>query len=160
MKSPTQVFSWPARWLHGTMAVLILLMVFMGVGMVASLSRWHSWLVAVHKPLGMVLLLLVIVRIAVRVCFPPPALPTDLPSIQRRLAHASHWLLYALMLALPLAGWSMLSAGGYPVMLGSSLRLPAIVRADATVFAVLRHLHAVLAFLLFAVILAHLAAAV
>ena len=159
MKRVSQRFSRPARWLHGAMAALILAMLFIGVGMVASVSGRHSWLLAVHKPLGMVLLLLAIVRIGVRWRHPPPALPQDLPPFQRWAAHASHGLLYGLMLLLPLIGWAMLSAGGYPVMLTASLRLPAVIPAGATAFAWLRHLHAVLAFLLFVTILVHIAAA-
>ena len=79
--------------------------------------------------------------------------------LQKLAAHASHWLLYALMIAMPLVGWAMLSAGGYPVMLGASLRLPAILPASATAFAILRHLHGWLALLLFLTFLAHLGAA-
>jgi len=60
---------------------------------------------------------------------------------------------------MPLIGWAMLSAGGYPVMLSASLRLPSILPANAVAFAVLRHLHAWLAALLFATFLAHLGAA-
>jgi cytochrome b561 len=63
------------------------------------------------------------------------------------------------MLAMPLIGWAMLSAGGYPVMLGESLRLPAIFPTSPTAFAILRHLHAWLAMLLFLTFLAHMAAA-
>ncbi len=159
MKPAISFFSRPARWLHWSMAVLILAMLFIGVGMVASVSARHAWLVAMHKPLGMLALVLVILRIGVRWRHPPPALPEDLPPIQRWMAHLSHWLLYGLMLSLPLVGWAMLSAGGYPVMLTASLRLPAIVPAGATAFAWLRHLHAALALLLFATVLVHLAAA-
>ena len=53
----------------------------------------------------------------------------------------------------------VLSAGGYPVMLSHSLRLPAILLANGVAFAVLRHLHAWLAVLLFVTFLAHLGAA-
>lgn len=86
-------------------------------------------------------------------------LPALLPSIQKPVAHASHWLLYALMVLHPLVGWAMLSAGGYPVMLAESLRLPPIFPVSAAAFAVLRHLHTWLAMLLFATFLAHMAAA-
>lgn len=63
------------------------------------------------------------------------------------------------MLLLPLIGWAMLSAGGYPVMLTDSLRLPPIFPVSFAAFAVLRHLHTWLAILLFLTILAHMAAA-
>lgn len=159
MKNTTGMFSLPARLLHWLMAAMILAMLFIGVGMVASVSERHAWLVSIHKPLGIAILLLVGVRLIVRFKNPPPPLPGDLPSIQKLAAHASHWVLYGLMIAMPLIGWAMLSAGGYPVMLGESLRLPAIFPASPTAFAVLRHLHTWLAILLFFTFVAHMAAA-
>ena len=159
MNESTRPFSPAARLLHWLMALMILTMLFIGVGMVSTVSEWHTWLVGIHKPLGIAILLLAIVRLAVRSRRPPPPLPADLPALQKLAAHASHWLLYVLMIALPLIGWAMLSAGGYPVMLSSSMRLPAILPFDPTAFAILRHLHTWLALLLFLTFLAHLAAA-
>lgn len=159
MKTTPGMFALPARILHWLMAALILAMLFIGVGMVASVSERHAWLLRIHKPLGIAILLLAVVRLAVRLRHPPPPLPADLPALQKLAAHASHWLLYALMIAMPLVGWAMLSAGGYPVMLSESLRLPPIVPASATAFAILHHLHGWLAMLLFLTFLAHLGAA-
>jgi len=159
MKNTTGLFALPARVLHWLMAVMILAMLFIGIGMVSSVSERHAWLLRIHKPLGIAILLLAVVRLAVRLRHPPPPLPADLPTLQKLAAHASHWLLYALMIALPLVGWAMLSAGGYPVMLSDSLRLPAIFPTSATAFAILRHLHTWLAMLLFLTFLAHLGAA-
>lgn len=159
MKNTTGLFALPARVLHWLMAVMILAMLFIGIGMVSSVSERHAWLLRIHKPLGIAILLLAVVRLAVRLRHPPPPLPADLPALQKLAAHASHWLLYALMIALPLVGWAMLSAGGYPVMLSDSLRLPAIFPTSATAFAILRHLHTWLAMLLFLTFLAHLGAA-
>jgi cytochrome b561 len=109
--------------------------------------------------LGVAILLLVIVRLAVRFSTRQPPLPTDLPGWQVLAAKTSHVLLYALMLILPLLGWAMISAAGDPVMLGSSLQLPSIVPADAQTFAFLRKAHGYLAYLLFLTVLLHLAAA-
>jgi cytochrome b561 len=100
-----------------------------------------------------------VIRLAVRLRHPPPPLTTDLPALQKLVALASHWLLYFLMLAIPLIGWAMLSAGGYPVMLGDSLRLPPIFPTNPVAFAVLRHLHTAFAMLLFLTFLAHMGAA-
>jgi hypothetical protein len=60
------------------------------------------------------------------------------------------------MLAMPLIGRAMLSAGGCPVVLGTSLRLPPIFPASPVACAVLRHPHEWFAMLPF---LAHTAAA-
>ena len=159
MNNTTGLFSLPARILHWLMAAMILAMLFIGVGMVASVSERHEWLLRIHKPLGIAILPLAVVRLAVRLRHPPPPLPADLPALQKLAALASHWLLYFLMLAMPLIGWAMLSAGGYPVMLGTSLRLPPIFPTSPVAFAVLRHLHTGFAMLLFLTFLAHMAAA-
>jgi cytochrome b561 len=159
MNTSSTSFVLAARVLHWLMAVLILSMLFIGVGMVASVSERHAWLVGIHKPLGIAILILAVVRLIVRLRNPPPPLPADLPPVQKLAALASHWLLYALMLVIPLVGWAMLSAGGYPVMLGHSLRLPPIFPVNAAAFAILRHAHAWLAMLLFLTFLAHLGAA-
>ena len=74
-------------------------------------------------------------------------------------AVASHVVLYALMFALPLVGWGMLSAARYPIVDYGPLELPPILPRDAALYAALRTAHMVLAFLLFAAFLAHFAAA-
>ncbi|KNX77678.1 cytochrome B561 [Pseudomonas sp. 250J] len=144
-----------ARLLHWLMATLILAMLFIGVNMVGDLSPRHPLLVELHKATGLALLVLVILRIALRLGLPHPALPGDLPRLQRLAAGASHLLLYGLMLAMPLLGWAMLSAGGYP----RPLQLPAIAPHDLQLYAVLRQAHGWAGYLLFATVLLHLGAA-
>lgn len=151
-------FNLTARVLHWSMALAIFAMLFVGIGMVASISL-RPTLVSLHRPLGIAILLLVIVRLANRLRHAPPPLPADLPAVQVFAARASHWLLYALMFAMPLIGWSMLSAGGYPVTLFKGFVLPSIAPHNATVYAILRTAHTWLALLLFATVLMHLAAA-
>ncbi|WP_110995473.1 cytochrome b [Pseudomonas sichuanensis] len=144
-----------ARLVHWLMAVLILAMLFIGVSMVSDLSTRHPLMVELHKATGLALLVLVILRICLRLSLPHPQLPRDLPAIQRLAAGASHLLLYALMLAMPLLGWAMLSAGGYP----RPLQLPAIAPHDLQLYAVLRQAHGWAGYLLFATVLVHLGAA-
>jgi len=153
-----QHFTLLSRVLHWLMAVLILAMLFIGVAMVSSISDYHR-LVSIHKPLGALLLVLVTIRLINRLRNPPPPLPAGMPAILRFAAHASHWILYALMIALPLVGWGMLSAGGYPIDLWGSFHLPAILPHSSTLYAVLRPAHTLLAYALFAVFLVHLGAA-
>ena len=154
----TTTFHPLARLLHWTMAAMIVAMLFIGAGMVATVSQKHAWLLTIHKPLGIAILLLAIARLALRLRHRPPPLPADLPLWQRLAALASHWLLYGLMLALPLIGWAMLCAGGYPVLLAGTLRLPPIAPENALLFAWLRETHRYLAWLLFLTFVAHLSA--
>ncbi|WNC91925.1 cytochrome b [Paraburkholderia sp. FT54] len=159
MKPTRTHFSPFARLLHWTMAPLIIAMLFIGVGMVATVSRAHNTLIAIHRPLGIALLLLVVLRVGVRLTRGSPPLPDDMPTPQRLAAKASHLVLYVLMAAMPLIGWAMLSAAGYPVTLYGPLHLPPIAPHNVELFALLRALHTWLAFALFATVLLHLAAA-
>lgn len=159
MSTPPRHFTSAARWLHWSMAVGLLAMLFIGAGMAASVSERHEWLLQLHKPLGIALLALAVIRVAVRLSTRQPSLPADLPRPQALAAKASHVLLYGLMLSLPLLGWAMLSAAGDPVSLGAGVQLPPLIAPDAKTFAVLRTAHGYLAYLLFVTVLAHLAAA-
>src|SRR3546814_13801207 len=60
------------------------------------------------------------------------------------------------MIGLPLIGWAMLSAGGYPVRLTAGFALPPIVPQDALAYGLLRQAHGLIAFAFFALILGHL----
>jgi cytochrome b561 len=154
-----QRFSASSRLLHWVMAVLVLAMLFIGVGMVTSVSQRYHLLLAIHRPLGMAILILVVIRVINRLIYKPPPLPASLPPIQRLAATASHLLLYALMFAMPLIGWGMFSAGGYPIILFGPWALPPILPQNPALYAVLRESHTVLAYLLFLTFLAHLGAA-
>jgi cytochrome b561 len=156
--SSVKHFNAPARVLHWLMAAMILAMLFIGIGMVGSVTE-RPWLVNLHRPLGIAILLLVILRLVNRLLSSPPPLPSDLAPAQALLAKLSHLLLYALMFAMPLIGWSMLSAGGYPIVMFGSVHLPPIAPHDPALYASLRSAHTWLALLLFAVVLLHLAAA-
>lgn len=157
--SPGPRFTAIARVLHWLMALLILAMLFIGAGMVTAVSDLHDRLFALHKPLGIAVLVLAALRLLWRLWHRPPPLPVDLARAQVWAAKASHVLLYALMFLLPLVGWATLSSGGYPVTLGAGWVLPPILPADAGLYAWLRPLHRWLAYALFAAVLLHLAAA-
>jgi cytochrome b561 len=148
-----------SRVLHWLMAVMILAMLFLGIGMASSLSERYRFLVAIHRPLGLAVLVLAAVRLVNRLLNPPPPLPDTIPPVERFAARTSYVLLYGLMFLMPLLGWGMLSAAPYPIVIYGSLHLPPILPQDPTLYSWLRRLHTDFAFLLFAVILAHLGAA-
>ena len=74
-------------------------------------------------------------------------------------AVGSHYALYALMIAMPLLGWGMLSAAAYPVVLFGGWHLPAILPQSDSLHTLLWDAHFYLAFAFFALILLHVAAA-
>ncbi len=147
------------RLIHGLMAVMVVAMLFIGIGMVSTVQPQFLTLISIHKPLGIAILAIALLRLGVRLRRGAPPLPADLSWWQAAGAKASHVALYALMIVMPVVGWSMLSAGGYPVVLYGPTRLPRIMPRDASMYAVLRSLHASLAYGFFAAILMHVAAA-
>lgn len=150
-------FAMFSRILHWTMAVMVLAMLFIGVAMVASLLDYHL-LVSIHRPLGMAIFILVIIRYVNRWINPPPQFPASMPSRERLIAHVSELSMYAMMFALPLIGWAMLSAANYPIVMFGSLHLPPILPHNAMLYAVLRKTHTIIAYLFFLTFVAHFSA--
>ena len=155
----TQRFKPLQRALHWLMAVCILAMLFIGVGMVSTIAPKYLPLIATHKWLGTVIFVLALIRLAVRWHYGAPPLPADLPAPMKLAAELSHYVLYFLMIVMPLLGWSMLSAANYPVVLYGGVHLPMVVPQSDSLHTMLWNAHFYLAFLFFAIVLLHIAAA-
>jgi cytochrome b561 len=145
------------RILHWLMAAMVLTMLGIGVAMVASLGDYHR-LVSIHRPLGILILILVVIRFVNRQFSTLPPFPTTMSSQERFVASASEILLYTLLFVLPLVGWGMLSAARYPIVLYGPLQLPPILPHSVMLYAFLRKTHTVLAYLLFLAFIAHFGA--
>jgi cytochrome b561 len=150
----TAQFALPSRILHWLMAALLVAMLFIGVAMVSSLGDYHRLLI-IHRPLGILILILAAIRLVTRMLTRLPPFPPSMPPSERFVAKLSERLLYALFFALPLVGWAMLSAGHYPIVMFGAVHLPPILPARPGLYATLRQTHTVLAYLLFMTFLAH-----
>jgi cytochrome b561 len=156
MNTPRQ-FTASMRILHWLMAAMVLTMLGAGVAMVASPASYHT-LVSIHRPLGITILFLVVIRYANRRFSALPPFPAAMSSQERFIASASELLFYTLLFVLPLVGWAMLSAARYPIVLFGSLHLFPILPHSAILYAVLRKMHTLLAYLLFLMFIAHFGA--
>jgi cytochrome b561 len=115
-----------------------------------------DWLYPYHKSFGMLVLLLVLVRLAVRRSARLPGLPRSLPPWERRMAKVAHVALYTLMILVPLMGYSLSSSftqsdGVYFF----GVNLPELLPKNDARFAVFDWLHAILAYTLLALIILH-----
>ena len=117
-----------------------------------KLYAWHKWA-------GMSLLVLAVVRLAWRLSHRAPTLPNSMSAREQWLAHAGHWLLYLLMLAIPISGWLMSSAQGFQVVWFGVVPLPDLVPRNETLGEVLRIVHVVLNYTLLITVIGHIAAA-
>jgi cytochrome b561 len=150
-------FAFLSRILHWLMAALLVAMLFIGVSMVSSLGDYHT-LLAIHRPLGIAILILAAIRLITRLLTKAPPLPASVAPSERVVVKLSEMLLYPLFIALPLVGWAMLSAGHYPIVMFGAVHLPPILPARPELYATLRKTHTILAYALFLTFLAHMSA--
>jgi cytochrome b561 len=155
MTTSRKRFTAPQRLLHWLMAICILSMLFIGVGMVSTVTSKYLTLVQIHKPLGIAILVLALIRLALRITYGAPALPADLPEPIKLAANLSQYIFYALMIGMPLIGWAMLSAASYPVVLFGGVHLPSILPLSPGLHTLLWRAHYCLAFAFFGFILMH-----
>lgn len=156
----------PQRWgpvsqaLHWLVVALILVQGVLGLLMVDmpnSPDKIRAY--ALHKSIGLSVLALAALRLAWRLHAGAPLPVAGTPGWQRAAARASHGLLYALLLAIPLSGWLFNSAAGFPLQWFGLVNLPAIASADAGLREIAGAMHEWLFWLLVAVALVHAAAA-
>ncbi|MDG4719283.1 MULTISPECIES: cytochrome b [Thalassospira] len=145
--------------LHWVMAALFISVFAMGwymdflpLGM--AKLEWMSR----HKSFGVTILTLAVLRIVWRLSEPTPdALGKH--AIERLAAKVGHLGLYAVMLAMPLTGWMMSSAANFPVSVFGLFTLPNLVAPDQGLFEAFKTAHFLLSWVIVALVLGHVAAA-
>jgi cytochrome b561 len=109
-----------AMSLHWLIAALVIANICLGLYF-SSLNRDDPslfTLVQTHKSIGLTVLVLSVIRLLWRLVNPVPPLPAGMSVPLRFAAHASHFLLYFLIIAIPLSGWALVSSSpmGLPTM--------------------------------------------
>lgn len=149
-----------AKFLHWSIVILVVAQ-YVLAELAEDLPRGAEKLelMARHKSVGILVLLLALVRIGWKLGsrgLPPPV---PMPRLQRIAAAASHGLLYALILVQPLSGWATASSGGRPVSFFGWFDLPALVAASEQAHEAFEESHEFFAGALFVVVLLHALAA-
>lgn len=157
---PEPSWSSIAKFLHWLVALLIFTQFALGwLAVTWRMSPAKLDLFIWHKSTGMLILVLVVLRLVWRGVAPAPPLPAPMPRWERAVAHASHALLYLVMLGMPLTGWIVSSASGVPFKMFRRIPLPPIVGADKHIADLASLAHFSLGVLLAALLVVHIAAA-
>jgi len=147
-----------ARALHWTIAVLIL--ANLASGLLHDALEGVVAVMPVHKAIGLTVLVLSLVRLGWRMAWKAPPYPASMGRGEIALAHAVHGLLYAFMIAMPLSGWIMASAGKYPLSWFGLFDWPKLaVTKGSTLYEVGHGFHGTGGWILLALALGHVAAA-
>ena len=156
----TNRYTRTAITLHWAIALLIFTAFPLGVYMHdLPLSPNKLQLYSYHKWIGVSIFLLAMLRISWRITHRPPPLPSGMPQWEKIAAHATHYLLYVLIFAIPLSGWLMSSAKGVQTVWFGVLPLPDLVSRNKELGELLKEVHESLNFLLLGLVLAHAGAA-
>jgi cytochrome b561 len=156
----TDTYTPTAKGLHWLMTILIFGLLALGFYMhdlplspdKLKLYSWHKWA-------GVTAFLLVWLRLFWRVTHRPPALPATMPKLMQFAANAGHFVLYALMIAIPLSGWLMSSAKGFQTVWFGVLPIPDLLDKNKELGDLLALVHKSLNLLFFALIVSHIGAA-
>jgi cytochrome b561 len=113
---------------------------------------------ALHVSFGITILALIVLRLIWRITH-PVAPESSLPSWQRLVSEAMHWLLYALLFATTLSGWLFASFRGWTMSLFSVVPLPMLASDSHAGIHAIDGLHQIAEWALLVVIGAHVASA-
>lgn len=147
--------------LHWLVVALVLVLATVGLSL-DSLPKTprYFWVFTLHKSVGITVLVLVLLRIGWRLYAGAPRPVPGTPSWQARVAAATHVLLYALLLAMPLSGWLYDSASGLrPFRWFGLLAMPKLAAPDEALADAALEAHELLFWALAALVALHAAAA-
>lgn len=148
-----------ARIFHWLAVLLIFVTIPVGFVMTQGLPRSvQDPLFALHKTIGVTLLILMLARLAWRLGHgaPPPA---PMPRAQQVAAATVHGALYVLVIAMAVTGYTRVVAGGFPIEILNALGVPPLFPKNEALASAAKSAHASIAIVLIVVIAGHVAAA-
>jgi cytochrome b561 len=102
----------PQIGLHNIMALLIIGLYFFGLALESFPKDIRPTYVNFHKLGGVLIVVLLLVRLALRGITPPPPFPPSMGPGFTKIAHLGHYALYALIAIVPISGMAMSMAAG------------------------------------------------
>ncbi len=116
-------------------------------------------LMELHRQLGLLVLLLLVARVAVRSVKGLVNHALGLSAGMRRAATLAHWSMYAVIAGLVLLGWALCNAHAIHLRLFGVIPLPDLVAADSDLADTLSDYHIWAAWLLLSLVVPHVLAA-
>jgi len=160
--SPRRKYSGVAMSLHWLIAALIIGGFALGwimtdiPGFTPTKLKYFSW----HKWIGVTALLFIVIRMIWRATHTPPALPDGMSRLNVVAAHATHHLLYVLMLLVPVSGYLYSSIAGIQVVYLGILPLPTLLAPHHEWQHIARDIHVYLDWTLAGFVVLHLLAVI
>lgn len=153
-------YSLPAKLLHWVIAACVIFIIPAGIVMVNLESGpLQNQLFDLHRSFGALVLALMAVRVGYRLTFGAPPASGVLTPAQYVISRIVHTGLYVLLIAQPIIGWVGTSAYPATISVFGLFDLPALVGKDRELSETLLSIHGYLGFLIAAMVILHIAAA-
>ncbi len=163
MNTPSDRYTYKARWFHWAMAILIVL----AYGLILSRTQFERgsplriFVVQSHFWVGIVVLIMAFFRVAERHRHTPPGITPPLEGLLRTAATLSHYLLYAFLFVQPVLGLLtvLIEKGSLPIPL-TQLLIPSPFPVSEQLAESLEDIHKLLGTIFYYVIGLHVVAAI
>jgi cytochrome b561 len=160
IKNTSDSYGLIAKTFHWIIAPMIIGMLAVGFIMTAmEPAPTKFFIYGLHKSTGIVILGLVFLRLLWRIYNPSPKLPRELTSWHRRMGKLSPIVLYSLLFLMPISGYILSEAGGYPISIYGLFTVPNFVEKNAEISKLASTIHEYGAFVFIGILILHLSAA-
>ena len=150
-----------SKLLHWSIAILILGLIWLGWYMVdlTYYDKWYNDSLHYHKSLGILALALALIKIGWQQYTPAPGPLADLQTWERNGARFMHYVLWSMMLLIPVTGYLISTSAGKPIQLFNWFALPAVIDVNEELRDIAITVHYYLAYATLFLVLGHAGAA-
>jgi cytochrome b561 len=150
-----------ARWFHWTTAILVLTTIPIGIAMTEYIDgrQLRDLFFVLHESIGLSILAVTVARLGWRLLHGAPPPSKALNRIEILVSHATHVLLYAILLAMPITGYLFVVAGGHSLSYFGLFAAPRIIGRYKDLSRFAESAHLALRWVIYALVTMHIAAA-
>jgi cytochrome b561 len=147
------------HWITAALMFIVLPVAWVMMNMPETAAR-RSLLFTLHKSIGLTIVMIVALRLAWRAKHPAPPLGARLNGWEKGTAIVSHWMLYVVLVGMPVSGYLLDATGGYPISYFGLFSVPVLSKSPAFASAATWVHVAIGQWIVYSLILLHMAATV
>jgi len=162
IKNSAAGFGLLTKLFHWSIALLILGLIWLGWYMVdlTYYDKWYKDSLDYHKSLGVLVLFLALIKIGWQCYTPTPDTVSRLKPWERVGAKSMHYILFGMMILIPITGYLISTSAGNPVQIFNWFEIPAIIDVDKKLRELAITIHFYLAYATLFLVAGHAGAAI